>query len=142
MKERTLFIVKPDTVAKNQIGDILAMVEKINLSVVAAKMMHLTKEQGQGFYAVHKGKFFYDELVDFISSGPCLLCVLEGDGAILKTRDLMGATDPKKALPGTIRAKFGADISNNACHGSDAPETAKFEIGFFFKPEEILKRVR
>lgn len=135
--ERTLSIVKPDAVQKNIIGKIYERFEKAGLKIVAAKMVHLTKEKAQQFYVVHKDKPFYGELVDFISSGPIMVQVLEGEGAILKNREVMGATDPAKALPGTIRADFADSMSCNAVHGSDAPETAKEEIKFFFKESEI-----
>lgn len=140
--ERTLSIVKPDAVGKNMIGDIISLFEKSDLKIVAAKMKHLTKKEAEGFYAVHKERPFYHDLVNFMVTGPVLLMVLEGKNAIQKNRDIMGATDPKKAAPGTIRAKFAHNIEENAVHGSDSPETAQFEISYFFKPEEILKRTR
>ena len=140
--ERTLSIVKPDAVAKNQIGEILRRFEKAGLRVVAARMMHLSKEQAQGFYAVHKERPFYNDLVKFMTSGPVLVQVLEGEGAIAKNREVMGATDPKKAAPGTIRADLASNVEENAVHGSDAPETAKTEIGFFFKDGEVCTRTR
>ncbi|MDR1057300.1 MAG: nucleoside-diphosphate kinase [Coxiellaceae bacterium] len=135
--EKTLSIIKPDAVAKNIIGEILSRFEKNGLKIVAAKMLHLTKSQAEKFYAVHKEKPFYQTLVNFMSSSPVLVQVLEGDDAIAKNRRIIGATDPKKADPGTIRSDFAASIDFNAVHGSDAPETAVFEIGFFFKPDEI-----
>lgn len=141
-KERTLSIVKPDAVSKNHIGDIAARFEKAGLKIIAAKMMHLSKDQAEGFYAVHKERPFYKDLVGFMITGPVLVMVLEGDNAIAKNRDIMGATDPKKAAPGTIRADFAKNIEENAVHGSDAPETAKTEISFFFKPQEICARTR
>lgn len=140
--EQTLSIIKPDAVGKNHIGDIISRFEKAGLRIVAAKMMHLTKTKAEGFYAVHKGRPFFDDLVNFMTTGPVLIMVLEGDNAIAKNRDIMGATDPKKAAPKTIRADFAKDIEENAVHGSDAPETAKTEIAYFFKSEEICPRTR
>src|SRR4051812_42401251 len=122
--ERTLSIIKPDAVAKNAIGQILARFEKAGLKVIAARMTHLSQRDAEGFYAVHKGRPFFKDLVDFMVSGPVMIQVLEGDNAIAKNRDLMGATDPKKAAAGTIRADFAQSIDANAVHGSDAPETA------------------
>jgi len=138
--ERTLSIVKPDAVSKNVIGPVLTLLEKAGLKVVAARMMHLSKAQAEDFYNVHRGRPFFDGLVKFMSSGPVLVQVLEGENAILKNREVMGATNPKDAAPGTIRAEFAASIDENVVHGSDAPETAKMEIEFFFKPEEIFSR--
>jgi nucleoside-diphosphate kinase len=138
--ERTLSIVKPDAVSKNVIGEILAYFEKAKLKIVAAKMVHLSKEQGGKFYAVHQDKPFYQELIDFISSGPILVQVLEGDNAIEVNRKIMGATNPVNAEEGTIRKAFADSIERNAVHGSDAPETAKTEIGFFFAEDEIFSR--
>jgi nucleoside-diphosphate kinase len=138
--EQTLSIIKPDAVGQNQIGNIIEYFERDGLSIAAAKMMHLTKEQAKAFYAVHKDRPFYAELVDFMSSGPILIMVLEGDNAITKNRRIMGATDPSKADPGTIRADFATSIGCNAIHGSDSPENAKTEIAFFFKPNEIFPR--
>lgn len=135
--ERTLSIVKPDVVKKNQIGEVLARLEKAGLKIVASKMVHLTSERAGSFYAVHKERPFYKDLVDFMSSGPVLVSVLESENAILKNRDVMGATNPSEAAPGTIRADFAESIDANAVHGSDGPVTAKEEISFFFKPEEI-----
>lgn len=140
MIERTLSIVKPDAVAKNLIGEIYATFEKAGLKIVAAKMLHMSKAQAEGFYAVHKGKPFFDGLVTFMSSGPVMVQVLEGENAILKNREVMGATNPANAAPGTIRARFAESIDKNAVHGSDAPETAKFEIEYFFKSDEICPR--
>ncbi len=140
--EYTLSIIKPDAVAKNVIGEIYSRFEKAGLKVVAAKMAHLSKEQAEGFYAVHKERPFFKELVNFMISGPVMIQVLSGDNAILKHRDLMGATDPKNAAPGTIRADFADSIDANAVHGSDAKETAEFEIGYFFKPTEICERAK
>ncbi len=139
-KERTLSIIKPDATKKNLLGKIIARFEEKGLTVVAAKMTHLSKSQGQEFYAVHKARPFYSDLVDFISSGPVLVMVLEGDNAIAKNREIMGATNPKDAAPGTIRADFAESIDHNAVHGSDAVETAQVEIGFFFQPNEIFSR--
>jgi len=137
-KEKTLSIIKPDAVKKNHIGEIIARFEKHGLKVVAAKMIHMSREQAEKFYAVHKARPFFNDLVSFVSSGPVLVQVLEGNNAIQKNRDIMGATDPKKAAPGTIRKDFAASIDENAVHGSDSPETAKQEIAFFFTPKEIL----
>ena len=127
-KERTCSIIKPDAVAKNVIGEIYSRFEKAGLQIVAAKMLHLTKEQAEGFYAVHKERPFYNDLVSFMTSGPVVVQVLEGEGAIKKNRDVMGATNPAEAAPGTIRADFADSIDANAVHGSDAPETAAVEI--------------
>jgi nucleoside-diphosphate kinase len=139
-KERTLSIIKPDAVKKNLIGKILTRLEEGGLKVVAAKMLSLSKNQGEEFYAVHRARPFYGDLVTFISSGPVLVMVLEGENAIAKNREIMGATNPKNAAPGTIRADFAESIDQNAVHGSDGPETAKIEIEFFFKPQEITFR--
>src|SRR5207237_9715566 len=128
--ERTLSIVKPDAVAKNNIGEIIRRFEAAGLKVVAAKMMHLSKEQAQGFYAVHKERPFYNDLVQFMTSGPVLVQVLEGEGAVARNREIMGATDPKKAAPGTIRADLASNVEENAVHGSDAVEAARTEIRF------------
>lgn len=136
--EQTLSIIKPDAMLKNLIAEILSRFEKAGLRVVAAKMIQMTQEQAQGFYAVHRERVFYNDLVTFISSGPVLILVLKGENAIAKNREIMGATNPVDAAPGTIRADFAESIERNAVHGSDAPETALFEINFFFKPEEIL----
>src|SRR4029079_16389835 len=130
--ERTLSIIKPDAVAKNVIGQIYARFEKAGLKIVAAKMVRLSRSDAEGFYAVHKGRPFFNDLVEFMISGPVMVQVLEGDIAIQKNRDLMGATDPKKASAGTIRADFAQSIDANAVHGSDAPETAAVEIAYFF----------
>jgi nucleoside-diphosphate kinase len=138
--ERTLSIIKPDAVAKNVIGAIYSRFENAGLKIIAAKMMHLTREQAEGFYAVHKERPFFGELVSFMISGPVMIQVLEGEDAVAKNRELMGATDPKKAEPGTIRADFADSIDANAVHGSDSLENAKIEIDFFFKPEEICPR--
>lgn len=140
--ERTLSIIKPDAVAKNLIGGIYAEFEKAGLRIIAAKMVHLTKAQAQAFYAVHKERPFYNDLVSFMTSGPVMVQVLEGENAVAKHRDVMGATDPKKAAPGTIRAQFASSIEENACHGSDSLENAKTEVAFFFGGMEICPRTR
>lgn len=132
MTERTLSIIKPDAVAKNVIGKIYTRFEDAGLKIVAARMMHLTKEQAEEFYGVHKDRPFFNDLVSFMTQGPVMVQALEGENAILKNRDLMGATNPAEAAPGTIRADFAESIDANAVHGSDAPETAKVEISFFF----------
>src|SRR6476659_4599489 len=138
--ERTLSIIKPDAVAKNVIGQIYARFEKAGLKIVAAKMVRLSRSDAEGFYAVHKGRPFFNDLVEFMISGPVMVQVLEGDSAIQKNRDLMGATDPKKASAGTIRADFASSIDANAVHGSDAPETAQVEIAYFFSGTELCSR--
>jgi nucleoside-diphosphate kinase len=138
--ERTLSIVKPDAVAKNVIGEIYNRFEKAGLKIVAAKMKQLTPADAARFYAVHEGKPFYDDLVAFMTSGPVMIQVLEGENAIAKNRELMGATNPQEAAPGTIRADFAKSIDANAVHGSDAPETAAYEIGVFFTEDEIVSR--
>jgi nucleoside-diphosphate kinase len=138
--ERTLSIIKPDAVAKNVIGQIYARFEGAGLQVIAARMAHLSRGEAQAFYAVHKERPFFKDLVDFMISGPVMIQVLEGPNAIITNRDLMGATDPKKANPGTIRADFAASIDANAVHGSDAPETAAVEIAFFFPGMQIYSR--
>ncbi len=138
--ERTLSIVKPDAVAKNVIGEIYSRFEKDGLKIVAAKMKQLSRREAEGFYAVHRERPFFKPLVEFMISGPVMIQVLEGEGAIAKNRELMGATNPKDAAPGTIRADFAQSIDANAVHGSDAPETAKFEIGFFFAESELCAR--
>ena|SRR3954467_5825396 len=138
--ERTLSIIKPDAVAKNVIGQIYARFEKAGLKIVAAKMARLSRSDAEGFYAVHKGRPFFNDLVEFMISGPVMVQVLEGDSAIQKNRDLMGATDPKKASAGTIRADFADSIDANAVHGSDAPETAAVEIAYFFPSHQVYSR--
>lgn len=140
--ERTLSIIKPDAVANNNIGQIIARFESKGLKVVAAKMMQLTREQAEGFYEVHKERPFFNDLVKFMISGPVLVQVLEGNNAIAMNREIMGATNPKEAAPGTIRADFAKTIDENAVHGSDAPDTAAREIRYFFKDNEICERVR
>ncbi|MDN5924230.1 MAG: nucleoside-diphosphate kinase [Xanthomonadales bacterium] len=138
--ERTLSIIKPDAVAKNVIGEIYSRFEKAGLRIVAAKMKQLERADAEGFYAVHRERPFFKPLVDFMVSGPVMIQVLEGDDAIAKNRELMGATNPKDAAPGTIRADFADSIDANAVHGSDAPDTAKFEIGYFFDDADICPR--
>ena len=140
MTERTLSIIKPDAVAKNVVGQILARFEGAGLKIVAARMMQLSQADAEAFYAVHKARPFFNDLVSFMISGPVMVQVLEGEGAILKNRDLMGATDPKKADKGTIRADFADSIDANAVHGSDAAETAAVEIAFFFPALNIHSR--
>ena len=137
MVQRTLSIIKPDAVARGLIGDILKKFQSGGLTLVATKLTRLTPERARAFYAVHKERPFYASLCEYMSSGPILVSVLEGEGAIAKHRDIMGATDPAKAAPGTIRREWGKDVEKNAVHGSDGPETAASEIGFFFKPDEI-----
>jgi nucleoside-diphosphate kinase len=138
--ERTLSIVKPDAVAKNVIGEIYSRFEKNGLSIIAAYMIRLSREDAEGFYQVHRGRPFFNDLVSFMISGPVMVQVLEGENAVAKNRDLMGATDPKKAAPGTIRADFADSIEANAVHGSDAADTAAVEIGFFFPAMSICVR--
>jgi nucleoside-diphosphate kinase len=138
--ERTLSIIKPDAVRKNAIGQIVARFEGAGLRIVAARMMHLSRAEAEGFYAVHRGRAFFADLVQFMTSGPVLVQVLEGEDAIAKNRELMGATDPKKAAKGTIRADFADSIDANAVHGSDGPETARTEIAYFFPTCEVFAR--
>jgi nucleoside-diphosphate kinase len=138
--QRTLSIIKPDAVAKNVIGQIYARFEAAGLKIVASRMTHLSRQEAEGFYAVHKGRPFFNDLVSFMVSGPVVIQVLEGENAILKNRDLMGATDPKKAEKGTIRADFAQSIDANAVHGSDAPETAAVEIAYFFPASQVYGR--
>lgn len=138
--ERTLSIIKPDAVKKNAIGQILARFEAAGLRIAAARMLWLSRAQAEGFYAVHRERPFFGPLVEFMISGPVLVQVLEGEDAITKNRDLMGATDPRKAAKGTIRADLAETIDANAVHGSDAPETARFEIGYFFPGCEVFSR--
>ncbi len=140
--ERTLSIVKPDAVAKNVIGRIYAQFEEAGLTIIAARMTHLSQEQAEGFYSVHKERPFYNDLVSFMTSGPVMIQVLEGEGAIARNRELMGATNPADAAPGTIRALFANNVEENSVHGSDAPETARTEIEFFFSEREICPRTR
>ena len=139
--EQTFSIVKPDAVAKNVIGEIYSRFEKAGLRVVASRMLHMSTEQAQGFYAVHKERPFYNDLVAFMTSGPVMVQVLEGENAIARNREIMGATNPADAAAGTIRADFASNVEENAVHGSDAPETAAEEIAFFF-PEGICARTR
>ena len=138
--ERTLSIIKPDAVAKNVIGSIYSRFEQAGLKIVAARMKWLSRAEAEGFYAVHKERGFFKDLVDFMTSGPVMIQVLEGDNAIQKNRDLMGATDPSKAEKGTIRADFAQSIDANAVHGSDSPQTAATEIAYFFTKQEICSR--
>jgi len=140
--ERTLSIVKPDGVAKNLIGEVYTRFEKAGLKIVAARMLHLTRAQAEGFYAVHRERPFFKPLVDFMISGPVMVTALEGEGAILKNRDIMGATDPKKAAKGTVRGDFAETVDENMVHGSDAAETAKQEIAYFFSDLDIAPRTR
>jgi nucleoside-diphosphate kinase len=139
--ERTFSIIKPDAVAKNLIGAIYQRFEQGGLRIVAARMLHLSREQAAAFYAVHQERPFFGELIDFMTSGPIMVQVLEGENAIARNRELMGATDPAKAAPGTIRADFATEVTENAVHGSDGPDTAAVEIAFFF-PEGICERTR
>ena len=140
--EQTLSIIKPDAVAKKIIGEIYSRFEKNGLRIVAARMMHLGKEQAEGFYAVHRERPFYKDLVEFMTSGPVIVQVLEGENAINKNRELMGATNPADAAPGTIRADFATTVDENAVHGSDGPDTAKQEIAFFFGDGGLCPRTR
>jgi len=140
--ERTLSIIKPDAVAKNIIGEIYSRFEKNGLRIVAARMMHLSQAQAEGFYAVHRERPFYKDLVEFMTSGPVVVQVLEGENAINKHRELMGATNPRDAAPGTIRADFATTVDENAVHGSDGPDTAKQEIAFFFGDGGLCPRTR
>ena len=136
--ERTLSIIKPDGVKRGLIGEVVRMLEQNNLDIVAMKMLHMTKKQAQGFYAVHRERPFYESLTDFMSSGPAVVMVLEGENVIARYRELMGATNYKEAAEGTIRKAFATDIEKNIVHGSDAAETASFEISYFFNQLEIL----
>lgn len=140
--QRTLSIIKPDAVAKDIIGEINKRFEAAGLHVVAARMLHLSEAQAQGFYAVHKERPFYNDLVTYMQSGPVMVQVLEGEDAIQKNRDIMGATNPAEAAPGTIRADFAQSVEENAVHGSDGPDTAREEISFFFSDDEICPRTR
>lgn len=139
-EQQTLSIIKPDAVKKNLIGAIESRFEQAGLKIVALKMVHLTREQAEGFYAEHKGKPFFDGLVDFMTSGPVCVQVLSGDNAIARNRELMGATNPKDAAPGTIRADYAESVGVNTAHGSDSPESAEREIAYFFEPGEIFVR--
>ena len=140
--ERTLSIVKPDGVQKNLIGEVYRRFEQAGLRIVAARMMQLTRPQAEGFYAVHRERPFYQDLVRYMTSGPVMVQVLEGENAVERNRDIMGATDPKKAARGTIRADFAASIEENVAHGSDGPDTARQEIAFFFSQSDICPRTR
>ena len=136
--ERTFSIIKPDAVARNLQGEIIAMIQNAGLRIVGMKMIHMTKAQAEGFYAVHSARPFFKDLVEYMISGPVVVSCLEGENAIARYRDLMGATDPAKAAEGTIRKKFGKSIEANACHGSDGPDTAKVEVAYFFSSLEIV----
>jgi len=136
--ERTLSIIKPDGVARGVAGEVIRRLEKSNLKIIAMKMIHMTKTQAEGFYAVHRGKPFFTSLTEFMSSGPAIVMVLEGENAIARYRELMGATNFKEAAEGTIRRDFATDIEKNVVHGSDAPATAAFEIGYFFNSLELV----
>ncbi len=136
--ERTLSIIKPDGVEKNIIGEIIKRFEDAGLRIAAMKMLHLSREQAEGFYYVHRDKPFFDSLIEFMTSGPCVVMVIEGENAISRVREIMGATDPSKAAPGTIRRDFATDIEKNTIHGSDSPESAAFEIPYFFSTVEIV----
>lgn len=138
--QRTLSIIKPDAVARNVIGEIYTRFERAGLKIVAARMKHMDRKEAEGFYAVHRERPFFNDLVEFMISGPVMIQVLEGDDAIARNRELMGATDPRQAAPGTIRADFASSIDANAVHGSDADDTAKEEIAFFFSDDEIYSR--
>ena len=140
MKERTLSIIKPDGVSKNLVGEIIKRIEDQDIKIMAMKMIHMSKEQAKGFYAVHDGKPFYESVTDFMSSGPCVVMVLEGEDAIRRYRVLMGATDYRDADEGTIRKEFATDIEKNVVHGSDSVKTANFEINYFFNEFEIVRR--
>jgi nucleoside-diphosphate kinase len=140
--ERTFSIVKPDGVEKNLIGEVYRRFETAGLSIVAARMLHLTREQAEGFYAVHKSRPFYNDLVSYMTSGPVMVQALEGENAIAKNREVMGATNPAEADPGTIRADFAASIEENVVHGSDGPDTAREEIAFFFSADQVCPRTR
>ncbi|WP_243546461.1 nucleoside-diphosphate kinase [Pseudodesulfovibrio tunisiensis] len=136
--ERTFSIIKPDAVERNLIGDILKMITEAGLKIKGMRMIHMSKEQAEGFYAVHKERPFFGELVEYMTSGPVVVSCLEGENAIENYRKLMGATNPEQAEEGTIRARFGQNIQNNSCHGSDAPDTARNEVAFFFNEDELV----
>ena len=136
--ERTLSIVKPDGVERGLIGEVIKRFEENGLKVIGLKMVHMSKREAEGFYAVHRGKSFFESLTTFMSSGPAVVIVLEGDSAIQRVRDLMGATNPQEAIEGTLRRQFGSNIERNVVHGSDGPDTASFEIGYFFHALEIV----
>jgi nucleoside-diphosphate kinase len=135
--ERTLSIIKPDGVGKGLVGEVIQRFEKAGFKILALKMIHLSKKEAEGFYAVHRGKPFYGSLTDFMSSGPCVAMILEGPDGIAKNREIMGATNPQNAAPGTIRREYASDIERNIVHGSDGPETAAFEMAYFFNALEI-----
>ena len=137
--ERTLSIIKPDGVDKGVIGEVIKRFESAGLKIAAMKMIYMSKKEAEGFYAVHRGKSFYNSLTDFMSSGPCVVMILEGPQAIARNRELMGATNPQNAAPGTIRKDFATNVEQNTVHGSDAPETAAYEIGYFFNALEICR---
>lgn len=137
--ERTLAIIKPDALEKGIIGEICRRIEDASLQIVGLKMLKLDAARAEGFYAVHKGKPFFEGLVRFMSSGPCVIMVLEGEGAIARWREAMGVTNPEDAVDGTLRRDFGTNIERNAVHGSDSPQTAKFEVAYFFEPSEIVQ---
>ncbi|HDI78436.1 MAG TPA: nucleoside-diphosphate kinase [Desulfobacteraceae bacterium] len=141
MKERTLGIIKPDAVSRGLIGKVLERIENKGIKVVAMKMIWMDRTQAEGFYYVHRSKPFFESLTEFMSSGPCIVMVLEGEGIIERYRKLMGATDPQKAEEGTIRREFATDVEKNVVHGSDSPESARFEIGYFFSEIEICRRL-
>jgi nucleoside-diphosphate kinase len=140
MKEKTLSIIKPDGVARNLTGTVISRLEKEEIKITAIKMIHMTKKQAKGFYKVHEGKPFFESVTDFMSSGPCIVMVLEGENVIKRYRDIMGATNYKEALPGTIRHDFATDIEKNIVHGSDSKENAETEIGYFFSQLEIMSQ--
>ncbi len=140
--ERTFSIVKPDGVEKNLIGEVYGRFEKAGLTIIASRMLHLTREQAEGFYAVHKERPFYNDLVSYMTSGPVMVQALEGENAIAKNREIMGATNPAEADPGTIRADFASSIEENVVHGSDGPDTAREEIAFFFSDDQLCPRTR
>ena len=140
--EQTLSIIKPDAVARDLIGAIYSRFEQAGMRIVAARMLHLTRDRAEDFYAVHRGRSFFDELVDFMISGPVMVQILEGEDAVARNREVMGATNPAQAAPGTVRADFASEITENAVHGSDSPETAAAEIAFFFGPGEVCPRTR
>ena len=140
--EQTLSIIKPDAVARDLIGAIYSRFEQAGMRIVAARMLHLTRDRAEDFYAVHRGRSFFDELVDFMISGPAMVQILEGEDAVARNREVMGATNPAQAAPGTVRADFASEITENAVHGSDSPETAAAEIAFFFGPGEVCPRTR
>lgn len=139
--ERTLSILKPDTVASNRIGNFCSYLEKAGLRIIASKMKHLTRQEAEGFYAVHRERPFFKDLVNFMISGPCLLMVLEGENAVARNREIMGATDPQKAAPGTLRRDFCTSIDQNGVHGSDSLDNAKIEVAYFFSTIELCPRV-